>query len=67
MPSDFSKGAGEEEPQNGEILPPESTSQNGAGDNALNQTLLAVVSNYTDRPDLLIAELESTTPDLSSV
>ena len=50
-----------ETPRNGELLPPDDNSSSG-GDPALSQTFLALVSNYTDRPDLLIAEIEKHDP-----
>jgi len=48
-------------PRNGEILPPEDEKQR-AESAGLSQTLLALVNNYTDRPDLLIAEIEKHDP-----
>lgn len=48
-------------PKDGEILPPESTEAK-ADENGLSQAFLAFVSNYTDRPDLLIAEIERHDP-----
>jgi hypothetical protein len=52
---------GKHPPRNGEILPPERDQDQG--ENAgLSQTWLAQVNNYTDRPDLLIAEIEKHDP-----
>lgn len=44
----------------GEVLPPDDTAV--PSDASLNQTLIALVSSYTDRPDLLIAEIEKHDP-----
>jgi hypothetical protein len=44
---------------NGDVLPPE---PDGESDVALHNSYLALVSNYTDRPDLLIAEIEKHDP-----
>jgi len=46
-------------PRDGEVLPPGVDPADGA---ALSQTFLALVSNYTDRPDLFIAEIEKHDP-----
>lgn len=51
----------EDAAKNGEVLPPDNGEQR-PDEIGLNQTLLAVVSNYTDRPDLLIAEIEKHDP-----
>ena len=47
------------EGQEGEVLPP---LDEALEDPSLRQTFLALVSNYTDRPDLLIAEIEKHDP-----
>jgi len=47
-------------PRDGEILPPSEVQ--GEQDSALSQTLIALVSSYTDRPDLLVAEIEKHDP-----
>lgn len=51
-------------PLNGEIIPQDDSLNGGGGevDSVLNQTLIALVSNYTDRPDLLIGEIEKHDP-----
>lgn len=47
----------------GEILPPEQEAAPlGAASFSLNQTLIAAISNYTERPDLVLAELEKHDP-----
>lgn len=47
-------------PKSGDILPPDSGPLSESS--ALGQTLIALVSSYTDRPDLLIAEIEKHDP-----
>lgn len=49
----------DETTHNGEVLPPKPAEND---DGALNQAFLALVNNYTDRPDLLIAEIEKHDP-----
>ena len=51
----------EHAPKSGEILPPDA-GQAKADEVGLSQTLLALVNNYTDRPDLLLAEIEKHDP-----
>lgn len=48
-------------PRDGEILPPNDATADNS-DASLTQNYLALVSNYTDRPDLLIAEIEKHDP-----
>jgi len=57
----LSEGSDKYPTQNGEILPPE-VEKVGSDGSGLNQTWLAQVNNYTDRPDLLIAEIEKHDP-----
>lgn len=52
---------GEHTPRDGEVLPPENIEAK-ADDTGLSQAFMAFVSNYTDRPDLLIAEIEKHDP-----
>jgi hypothetical protein len=48
-------------PKNGEILPPEERLA-GSNEVDLDPMLLALVNNYTDRPDLFLAEIEKHDP-----
>lgn len=57
----MSRETGNIPPTHGEILPPEPDHGN-AEPSGLSQTWLAQVNNYTDRPDLLIAEIEKHDP-----
>lgn len=44
----------------GDVIPPEASS--GSTDLGSESAILALISNYTDRPDLLIAEVEKHDP-----
>ena len=47
-------------PKDGEILPPDTESEGTEG--SMLPSILALISNYTDRPDLFLAEVEKHDP-----
>jgi hypothetical protein len=49
-----------ENPKSGEILPPDEES--GGTEGLVTPSILALISNYTDRPDLFLAEVEKHDP-----